>query len=251
MNEITNKDFYDSISEHYDGMINIEASVEKRKIFFKDYIFNATKSVLDVGCGTGTDSLALASFGVKVTGMDPSSGMIEKAKLNAAKFELDINFEQMSIERLPAHMKNKYDLVVSTGNAIANVSVQYLENFIQNLSDAVAPQGLCIVHVLNYDLILKNKERIVNITEQSGKHFVRFYDFLNDKIIFNILSYSSSNKNEFKLISTPIYPHLHGLLFDKLLKYRLNVFKYYGGFDKSKFERSTSKDLVMIAQKSI
>src|SRR5580704_8775617 len=38
------------------------------------------KEVLDLGCGTGRQTLRLAAKGARVTGVDQSEGMLEKAK---------------------------------------------------------------------------------------------------------------------------------------------------------------------------
>src|SRR5262245_10890922 len=40
--------------------------------------------VLDLGCGTGEDALALAAAGIAVHGIDVSSGMIARARSKAA-----------------------------------------------------------------------------------------------------------------------------------------------------------------------
>jgi SAM-dependent methyltransferase len=49
-------------------------------------------AVLDVGCGTGFTSLALAQAGAKVTGVDISKPMLALARERAAKAGLDIAF---------------------------------------------------------------------------------------------------------------------------------------------------------------
>lgn len=48
--------------------------------------------VLDVGCGTGATSLALARAGAKVTGLDISKPMLDLARSRAIQAGLDISF---------------------------------------------------------------------------------------------------------------------------------------------------------------
>jgi 2-polyprenyl-3-methyl-5-hydroxy-6-metoxy-1,4-benzoquinol methylase len=47
---------------------------------FKKYSSFPVKTVLDAGCGTGGHSIPLARRGLKVTGIDASPVMIEKAR---------------------------------------------------------------------------------------------------------------------------------------------------------------------------
>lgn len=53
--------------------------------------------ILDVGCGTGNFSIKLAEMGCKVTGIDKSEKMLEKARQKAKDRGLDIEFRIMDV----------------------------------------------------------------------------------------------------------------------------------------------------------
>ncbi len=57
--------------------------------------------VLDVGAGTGNATLAAASAGARVTGIDPAEGLIEIARDRVAMLDADITFLEGTAERLP------------------------------------------------------------------------------------------------------------------------------------------------------
>ena len=62
------------------------------------------RSVLDVGCGTGTDLIAIAerlSQGGRVTGMDVSESMIAEARRRASSLDLNICFDCGDAANLP------------------------------------------------------------------------------------------------------------------------------------------------------
>jgi len=67
--------------------------------------------VLDVGCGTGNISLALASHGAQVVGVDSSAPMLTAARKKAARLGWDITWIRASAGQLPFG-KESFDGVV-------------------------------------------------------------------------------------------------------------------------------------------
>ncbi|MEW6056445.1 MAG: class I SAM-dependent methyltransferase [Bdellovibrionota bacterium] len=67
--------------------------------------------ILDVGCGSGQDALALSQMGFEVVGVDPNSAAIEEANRTAQTRGLDAKFYVGSATNLPLESK-KFDLVI-------------------------------------------------------------------------------------------------------------------------------------------
>ena len=67
-------------------------------------------SVLDIGCGGGLFSEALAKAGALVTGVDPSPGVISVASQHAAKGGLSIDYRAQTAEAL-ADSGAQFDMV--------------------------------------------------------------------------------------------------------------------------------------------
>jgi 2-polyprenyl-3-methyl-5-hydroxy-6-metoxy-1,4-benzoquinol methylase len=72
-----------------------------------------TGTALDLGTGPGTQAMALAARGFKVTGTDISSTAIEKAQAVAKEKGLDILWRQDDI--LKSSLDQKFDVVLDRG----------------------------------------------------------------------------------------------------------------------------------------
>ena len=70
------------------------------------------KRVLDVGCGAGILSEALAARGAQVTGLDLAPELIEAAKAHAERSGFEIDYRCVSTRDLAAEMAGDFDIVV-------------------------------------------------------------------------------------------------------------------------------------------
>ena len=245
---MTNENFFDALSENYDGMISFTDAVEKKKLVLKGFTNDKITCAADLGCGTGVDSIALSKLGLKVTSFDISKGMINKAKQNADHENTKINFINKSITEIGEEHFNKYDLIVSLGNSLANLNSDQLEISIQIMKNMLRKNGKVLLQILNYIPILKDKKKIINITGDKNFQFVRFYDIMDDWLQFNVLRYSIDNPTEHNLISTKIYPHIFSDFVKLLENAGFQKINFFGGLNKSSLDKNLSKDLVISAE---
>ena len=247
---LSNKDFYDNFAEDYSKMISFDNAIEKRKSLLDNIVQPKIKYAADLGCGTGIDSAALAQLGLAVTGFDPSGEMIKQAKANAERIRLKIDFANCEISEIPAAFNNKFDLVISLGNTFANIERDSFQSSIKRCYDLLNEQGSLFIQVLNYKMILKEKKRIVNITESEEHFFIRFYDFIKDEIKFNILKFSKADPKENNLITTAVHPYTSKDFNNSLLDAGFGSVKIYSDLNRNEFDEDTSKDLFIEAVKS-
>ncbi len=66
---------------------------------------------LDVGCGGGLLSEALARAGARVTGIDLASSVLEVARLHLFESGLEVDYREISAESLAAESPARFDLV--------------------------------------------------------------------------------------------------------------------------------------------
>lgn len=69
------------------------------------------KKVLDIGCGGGILTEALARSGAEVTGIDMGKAPLAVAKLHQHESKLEINYRLISAEALAAEEPGQYDVI--------------------------------------------------------------------------------------------------------------------------------------------
>ena len=249
MSVISNKDFFDRASGFYDSMINFEEALERRKKIISGYLDNDILTAADLGCGSGLDSIAMALNGIAVDGFDISGEMLKVAKRNASRFGVNINFCNYSLDKIPDNYKGQYNFITSLGNTLANLTPDQLEKTIMKTFMLLEDKGHLLIQIINFSRITLKNERIVKINNSKGELFIRFYDFHKKTINFNILRFSPLNPDEYSLQTTILYSHSPEFLYNVFKEAAFAKVEFYGGLDKSKFDKNTSKDLIVFAKK--
>lgn len=180
--------FYDTLSDFYDGMISFDTRLEKERATMTALRERVRmQRVLDMGCGTGVQSIALAQLGASVTGVDVSEGMLSKARAHARTLAVDVEFIRGDfLHPLPPA---EADAVLCFGNSLPHVpSFEALCEVLSHWRRLLASDGVVLLQLLNYHRILAEQQRIVNIRRHGDATIVRFYDFLPAALRFNILT---------------------------------------------------------------
>jgi ubiquinone/menaquinone biosynthesis C-methylase UbiE len=246
---LNNQEFFDKLSVQYDSMIPIEEAIKRKEELFQNLLKNSPKTIADIGCGTGSDSLALSGLGHKVTSFDPSAQMLNKARLNAKGRGLDLDFYLFGASQIPDEFNGKYDDVISLGNSFANIPADEFESSVYKCFSLLKEKGELYIQILNYKKILKEKKRIVSITIGKNKYFVRFYDFIKNQVVFNILQFDKTNPADHQLLSTKIYPYSVDDFTPVLNKAGFKTINYYGSITITQYNPKKSNDLIIKAIK--
>ena len=100
---------------HMFNPIRIEYIVENIKSHFNinkaENNFLKNLNILDIGCGGGLISEPMSRLGGMVTGIDASEKNIEIAKIHSKKNNLNINYKNISPEKLLE--KERYDIILN------------------------------------------------------------------------------------------------------------------------------------------
>jgi SAM-dependent methyltransferase len=175
--------------------------------------------------------------------------MLEIVKRNAIRFGFKIETGLFSFETIPKNFNSKFNYVISMGNTIAHLNTKQLQKAIIKIFHMLIPGGKVFLHILNYDMLRKQGKRINNISEENGIVIIRFYDFIEKDIDFNILSFKSGKPKDFQLYTTRHYPHNKNIINNLLTDAGFKRIRFMKNFEGDKFSAVDSKDMFIIAEK--
>ncbi|MBK8944690.1 MAG: class I SAM-dependent methyltransferase [Ignavibacteriae bacterium] len=242
LNIMNNSEFYNTLSSNYDLMINFENSLKNKIENLKNFIEPNYKSALDLGCGTGVDSITLSQLGLKVTAIDHSKEMIKIAKDNSENYNCEIDFIKSDLTKI--NFDKKFDLIISLGNTLANLSYNDLKNLFFNLKLLLNEKGKILIQIINFSVNPKNEDYILNKFENDEILIIRKYHFLNNEINF-VIDIFDKIKNQKKETVTKLFPH-NAEKFSYLANQNNLQIVLFGNLKMEKFNPEISKDLVIV-----
>ena len=176
------EDFYDTLAPFYSLIYpDWDASIARQAAEL-DTVIRAelganARTLLDVACGIGTQSLGLAAMGYEVAASDLSAGAVRRLRDEAAKRGLAIDAKQADMRAAWDAHGRTFDVVLCADNALPHLLadgeiVQALREFRR----CTAPGGICLVSTRDYGEVDITAERLHphGLREADGARWVLF-----------------------------------------------------------------------------
>lgn len=107
---------------------------------------NPQGRAIDLGCGTGTNAIALAQYGWHVTGVDFASRAVELARRKALVENLQINFIVDDVTRLAGAI-GPYDLVLDIG-CLHGIRPALRQEYLNTISRILVSGGTWLLYAM-------------------------------------------------------------------------------------------------------
>lgn len=149
-------DFYDELAPYYhllfaDWNQSIQRQGEQLARII-DARWPFARRVLDVACGIGTQSLALAQRNYIVVGSDVSEAALQRARHEARKRELRVVFSHADMREAHRRHGAGHDVVVCADNSIAHLLTdEEIALALREMHDCLVPGGGLLLTVRDYD----------------------------------------------------------------------------------------------------
>lgn len=133
-------------------------------------------ALLDVGCGGGILSEAMAEAGAEVTGIDLAEKALTVANLHRLESELDIDYRLISVEDLARKSDASFD-VITCLEMLEHVPSP--ESVIESMATLLKPGGICFLSTINrtpraFALGVVAAEYVLNILARGTHEYRKF-----------------------------------------------------------------------------
>ena len=183
------KDFYNALAPMYHLIYDDwDKSIAEQGDQLSHIInenWDPVQRVLDVSCGIGTQSLALASKGFSVTGSDLSEKAIERAKKDSETRGLKIGFSVCDMRDVHEHHGGGFDVVLTADNSVPHLlnEDEITTAFLQMYA-CLKTGGGCVVTMRDYLVEKKGSDMFkpYGVRYFQGRRYVLFqlWDFVDD-----------------------------------------------------------------------
>ena len=157
------QNFYDNLASEYDKLFeNWQSTIKEQAVILNKIIcengFKKGAKILDCACGIGTQAIGLALIGHSVTASDISTAELLEAKKRAEENKVKIHFEKADFRSLESTFSEEFNIIIAMDNALPHMlTKEDLEKVIKSITNRLAPDGMFVASIRDYDLILNNK----------------------------------------------------------------------------------------------
>ena len=184
------KEFFKHEAEQYDSEPFVQATEQEVAFLIEQLKLPKGASILDVGCGTGRHSVALAQYGFAVTGIDLSDDMLEKARARATASKTHATFLQCDATTFTS--EPVFDAAIGLCEGAMGLLGQGDDpmerdlTVLRNIHAALKPNGQLIVNALN----------VFRLARKVGQD--------EEADTFDVMSQTTCNKMVFKTPEGPV-----------------------------------------------
>jgi SAM-dependent methyltransferase len=198
----TVKEHYENhLGKHYSWMSGgFSKKLEENRKFFKDHNLwpRGSGVAVDLGAGSGFQSIPLAELGYQVIAIDLSSHLLAELKENAKDLSIEIiNDDLLNFSK---HCPDTVELVVCMGDTLTHLNThQNIREHFRKVYSALEIGGQVILTFRDLTSELKGLDRFIPIRNNANTIFTCFLEFEKDYVkVHDIIYERKHNQWELK-----------------------------------------------------
>lgn len=257
---------FDDFADVYEAMIDWPKRLAHEGPFYRRLFDRiGVRSVIDVACGTGHHAAMFHSWGLRVEGADLSPAMIDQAKACGAGVPPDAAVEttprQASLQWTvrafdqPIVAAEPFDAAVCVGNSLPLApDMPTVDRAIRQMLAAVRDGGVIVVHALNLWRLpdgpcVWQKCQRTSLPNHADLLILKGVHRSGDRGYVELIVTDLSGKATMQSDSTALLG-LEAAALERAAKAAgAKTVTLFGGYQDQRYNRETSIDLVLVAQK--
>lgn len=238
-----NLGFYNKFAQYHDIMLPINERLNYTG-FLKYYFKNFKGNILDCACGTGVHLIFFAKMGFKIFGSDISFGMLAQARKNLKAYSVKSDLKICDFRLLKEkYKKESFDFVVCLGNSLPHLfGKKNVIKALKSMYKVLRKRGKLVISLRNYDKLISQKKKY-DLIDKDDNIFLYLYEYLPNKLIFNIIAGIKDNKKiQFKTFKTEYNPISKKRLQSYLLEIGFKNISFFSFNEKAKYTFDIKND---------
>ena len=243
-------------AEWYDIGVNWSARLKREVLVLCDVLGPPGEfGVLDAGCGTGRQAVAMVQAGYRVTGQDAADQMLRVASERAAAAGVHVPWVGCRFESLHESVTHFFDGVYCIGNSLAAAgSADAVRAAVGNFAAVLRPGGRLFVQIVNFARMRQEHPcvRGPRVSRVGGTEYVSFRVFHFEPESTAVVNITAWNDGEWRQRSHcgRLYPIEIEELERVLADAGMRVDAWYGDYQRRPFDRARSGDLIAVATRA-
>ena len=197
-----------TIKEHYEKHLakyyswmsgGLAKKIEENRRFFKDQHVRPRGSgvAVDLGAGSGFQSIPLAELGFSVIAIDLSKNLLAELKKNAKGEPIEIVNDDLL--NFPKHCPAGIELVVCMGDTLTHLNThQDIRHLLTMIYNALETGGRVILTFRDLTTELRGLDRFIAVRHDASTIFTCFLEYEKDHVKVHDIIYERKN-NQWEL----------------------------------------------------
>ncbi|MDJ0766016.1 MAG: class I SAM-dependent methyltransferase [Myxococcota bacterium] len=194
-----------TVQEHYENVLSevyswmyggFSDASQKYREFFASRDIRPTSSglALDLGAGSGFQSIPLAEVGFRVTAIDLSEELLNECRKNATNH--DIRVVRDDLMNFSRHCPENVELVVCMTDTILHLETRSsVELLFKRVFQSLEPNGRFALSFRDLTFELKDTDRFLPVRSDENTIFTCFLEYESDTVKVHDFVYRKSGSN--------------------------------------------------------
>lgn len=192
------KHYENLLAKHYSWMFgDFDEQVRKNRTWFsrQNILPGSNQNALDLGCGSGFQSLALSGLGFDVTAVDFNKDLLEELQLRDKNHSVKI-IQSDILEPENYATDSQFELVVCMGDTLTHLpKLQSVSDFIENSYHLLEPNGKLVLSFRDLSVDLEGTDRFIPVQSDPGKIMTAFLEYETEYVNIHDLIYIRENES--------------------------------------------------------